>query len=183
MYYSYYPSNYVIFLNDHDKELYLALLKKAGCSEDVIAHSIAVSSLAEEIGVKLLSKGIDLDIELIIKGALLHDVGRAVTHDVTHVIEGVKLAENFSLEPEVIGIIKTHVGAGITFKEARQLGFPLGTYVPQTIEQKIVAHADNLVKGNKRISLQTRIEHMKKENMSDYIIKRIVRLASEIENY
>ena len=51
--------------------------------------------------------------------------------------------------------------------------------MPQTLEEKIVAHADNLVKGSKVISIEERM--MRIPDLSTRSKKRIWRLAMEVE--
>ena len=62
-------------------------------------------------------------------------------------MEGVKIARRLGLPEKVVSIIERHAGAGIDEREAEKLGLPLKDYTPQTIEEEIVAHADNLT-GN-----------------------------------
>jgi HD superfamily phosphodiesterase len=59
-----------------------------------------------------------------------------------------KIAMERNLPVEVVRIIQRHLGAGLTEKEAELLGFPPGNYMPETLEEKIVTHADNLVDEN-----------------------------------
>lgn len=58
------------------KNLCLELLAAAGTPEHVIRHSIAVAKEAERIGTALTESGINLDVDLIVRSALLHDVAR-----------------------------------------------------------------------------------------------------------
>ena len=53
-------------------------------------------------------------------------------------------------------IVERHIGAGITADEAGRLGLPFRDYIPATLEQKVVSHADNLIAAYKR---QTSAEH------------------------
>lgn len=58
------------------KDLCLELIAAAGTPEHVIKHSKAVAKEAERIGIALAESGLNLDIDLIINSALLHDVAR-----------------------------------------------------------------------------------------------------------
>lgn len=157
----------------------LKILKDAGCSKDVIEHCIFVSELATEIARKHPSGP---DIELVEIGALLHDLGRSRTHGITHAIEGAAIAERLGLGPLITNIIKRHIGAGICPEEAREFGLPEDDYIPRTLEEKIVAHADNLVSGTRRIGLEERIAQMKKKNINADAIMRVRLLADELDN-
>jgi uncharacterized protein (TIGR00295 family) len=64
-----------------------------------------------------------------------------------HVAESAHIARERGLPDELVRIIERHVAAGLTQKEAAGLGLPDGNYMPETLEEKIVCHADNLVKG------------------------------------
>jgi uncharacterized protein len=147
----------------------------------VIEHCKEVASLAVEIAGKIKEAGHEVDSELVEVGALLHDFGRCRTHEITHAVEGFKLAESRGVEPEVSEIIRRHIGAGISKAEARQLGLPEDDYFPRSLEEKIVSHADNLVKGTKRITKDERIALMRKKEVSEQVILRIKSLADEIE--
>lgn len=57
-------------------DLCLELLAVAGTPEHVIRHSKAVAKEAERIAKALIKNGIDLDIDLIRRASLLHDVAR-----------------------------------------------------------------------------------------------------------
>ncbi len=120
------------------------LLIRAGCSPRVIRHCCTVRALAMEIAARC-----DADVELVSAGAMLHDIGRARTHRIDHMVAGANIARDLGLSEEIVGIIESHVGAGIDAAEAKNLGLPERDYVPHTLEARIVAHADNLV-GNDR---------------------------------
>ncbi|SFM22808.1 TIGR00295 family protein [Methanolobus profundi] len=161
----------------------LDLLRSSGCSEKVIAHCVAVADLALDISRKLIDNGRDVNIGLVEVGGLLHDLGRAKSHGIDHAVVGVSIARENNVDPEIIEIIKRHIGAGITKDDARVLGLPDDDYMPITLEQKIVAHADNLVMGTERISLDRRIMKMQKKDLDLASIERVKALAEEIGIY
>jgi uncharacterized protein len=99
-----------------------------------------------------------LDRDLILAGALLHDIGRSVTHDITHAVEGVRIAQRLGLPRPIIDIIQRHIGAGLTKEEAGALGLPPGDYIPLTREEKLVSYADNLVSGTRVDSYELTVE-------------------------
>lgn len=141
---------------------YKKILEKEGCSKAVIRHCEMVKELAINIAKKIEKNGIKLDFDAIGGGALLHDVGRAKTHGIMHIIEGVKIAKKYGLPEKIINIIKHHAGAGIDEEEAIKLGLPKDDYSPKTIEEMIVAHADNLV-GYKYRKLEDAIKEFKRK--------------------
>lgn len=162
------------------RETALKILEDSGCSKKVIDHCIAVSGLAADIARKLSSKGKQPDLELVEIGGLLHDVGRARTHGIGHAVEGAAIARELGLEDKLVEVIKRHIGAGITLEEALELGLPEDDYMPRTIEEKIVAHADNLIVGTRRISLEERIARMTEKDINIESINRVRALANEI---
>ncbi len=158
----------------------LRILEDAGCSRNVIEHCISVSDLAVDIARKLSLKGKQSDIELIEMGGLLHDLGRSRTHGIAHAVAGAVIARELELDERLVQIIKRHIGAGISAEEAVTLGLPEDDYMPRTIEEKIVAHADNLIVGTRRITIEERISLMKEKNINIESIKRVRALANEI---
>jgi uncharacterized protein (TIGR00295 family) len=128
-----------------DEEEAVLLLEKVGCDRKVIEHCKAVQFFASKIAERLIKNGIEVDTQLVRIGALLHDIGRARSHRVDHGVMGGRMAREMQLGEEVARIIERHVGAGIPAAEAEVLGLPAKDYIPETIEEKIVAHADNMV--------------------------------------
>lgn len=161
----------------------IRLLEESGCAPNVIEHCKKVASLAVEIAKKAKAAGQNVNLELVEVGALLHDSGRCRTHDITHAVEGFKLAKSKGVEPEVVEIIKRHIGAGISKEEAKMLGLPEDDYFPRSLEEKIVAHADNLVKRTKRITIQERIKLMRKKNIPEHVVQRVKKLAEEVDEF
>jgi len=159
----------------------IRLLEEAGCTPNVIEHCKEVASLAVEIAAKAKAAGNSVNLELVEVGALLHDFGRCRTHGISHAVEGFKLAQSKGVEPEVAEIIKRHIGAGVSKEEAKELGLPEDDYFPRSREEKIVAHADNLVKGTKRITINERLELMNKKNIPEHAVQRVKKLAEEVE--
>jgi len=127
----------------------LDLLTKSGCDELVLRHCQAVEELALRIA--RLTKGNE---ELVSVGALLHDIGRGRTHGIDHAVEGAKMARELGLCESVVLIIERHIGAGLSKDEAQKNGLPERDYVPRTLEEKIVSHADNLIEDNKKRKLR-----------------------------
>jgi uncharacterized protein len=117
-----------------------------------------------ETASKLEEKGLKINIELVEAGALLHDLGRSKNHTVDHAIIGAQIAQSIGLPDAVVRIIKRHVGAGITEKEAQLLGWPKDIYTPKTLEEKVVSYADKLINHAKKVPIETEIRRLQKEN-------------------
>ncbi len=121
----------------------IEILKEAGCTKRVIIHCCTVRTVAEQ-----MIKRIDCDKDLVIAGAMLHDIGRAVDHSVMHANVGADMAAELGLPNELVNIIRKHTGAGLDQEDVEEMGLPPGDYMPSTIEEKIVAHSDNMVSDN-----------------------------------
>lgn len=152
----------------------LEMLRESGCSEDVIAHCEAVCHVALKIGKKCRAR-----MALVQAGALLHDIGRSRTHSILHAVEGARIAEEIGLSKEIVGIIENHIGAGIPKEEAEALGLPPKDFIPTTLEEKVVAHADNLVDGDVRVSARHAVSDLVRRGLSEGA-KRVVDLHEEL---
>ena len=141
----------------------LKLLSKSGCSKGVVAHCKAVTALATQIAEVCEKKGLNVDLKLVELGALLHDIGRSKTHGVDHVIRGAEIARSLNLPESVVSIIERHAGGGITHGEAKKLGWPIKSYVPNTLEEKIVTYADKLIEGRRRVSVNRTVKKLSRE--------------------
>lgn len=133
------------------------LLGELKSSPYLIKHSQAVLQKSQEI-----SADLDVDLETVCTGALLHDVGRLKTQGIRHAIEGAQLLKQHGFPREIVRIAEVHIGAGIPREEAHLMGLPRKDYLPLTLEEKIVAHADNLIHGTKEVSLEFVIKKWEK---------------------
>jgi uncharacterized protein len=152
------------------------LLKKAGCNERVIRHCLVVAEVALEI-----AKGKKVSEELILKGALLHDIGRSSSNGIDHGYIGGEIAKKFGVEDKVVRIIQRHLGAGLTAEEAKKYGMPEIDLIPETREEKIVAYADKLVDNDKIVSIEETIKQYEKKLGKNYpAIERLKKLHEEV---
>jgi uncharacterized protein len=124
------------------------LLRKAGCSERVIAHCRAVCTVA----LSYSESGI-VDRELVREGAMLHDIGRCRSHSITHAQEGADILRRKGIREDVVRVAERHIGAGLTADECSLLGLLPRDCMPQSIEEQIVGNADNLVQGQREASI------------------------------
>ena len=134
------------------------ILVAAGCSPDVVAHCMTVSRMAQTIAARMTRT---VDLNLIRRGGLFHDIGRARTHGIGHALAGVEIARGLGFPEELTRIIERHIGAGITAAEARRLGLPEKDYMPQTPEEKIVSYADNLISGVREMPFYEALDRFK----------------------
>jgi uncharacterized protein len=153
------------------------ILWEAGCSRRVIAHGHTVREVALSYAD---SSGI-ADRDLINAGALLHDIGRGVTHSIQHAQAGADHCRELGLPEAVALVVERHTGAGLTADECTLLHLLPRSCVPETIEEKIVAGADNLVKGRNEITIAERLESARL--LDRKVKRRIYRLWLETEQF
>lgn len=157
-----------------DRDECLRLLREHGCDEEVVRHCKAVSELAVKI-----ARRCGADVRLVEAGGLLHDIGRCRTHSMAHAVEGARIASALGLPEPLVRIIERHIGAGLSPEEAVRLGLPKKDYTPVTLEEKIVAHADNLVSGARRTGIEEAVSDLVRKGEHEAALK-VLRLHEEL---
>lgn len=127
--------------------------KNSQSYEILIKHSKQVAKKALEIAKAIPELNPDLD--LICKGAMLHDIGICKTKFgnyfpennepyVKHIIFGFEILMQEGLEKEA-KIAAHHLGSGLTKEDVilQKLPLPIKDYMPETVEEEIVCLADN----------------------------------------
>jgi uncharacterized protein len=152
------------------------LLSRAGCNRSVIAHAKAVTDLALRFAENPL-----VNRELVLAGAMLHDIGRGVTHGIDHAQQGAALARSLALDERIVSIIERHIGAGLTADECSLEGLIPRDCVPKTVEEKIVANADNLVHGTRPGTIEGTMEGALR--LKRRVRRRMYRLYLEMETF
>ncbi|WP_414469597.1 TIGR00295 family protein [Methanobacterium sp. ACI-7] len=159
---------------------YFQIFKNLNCPPYLIEHCIAVCKKANQ-----LSSNFDsINIELVKTGAMLHDIGRCKTDNIDHAIVGAEILKELGFSTEVSSIALRHIGAGIPKEEAEILGLPPKDYMPITLEEKIVAHADNLIHWNKEVDVDFVIKKWKNRLGKNHpSIERLIKLHHEIVGF
>lgn len=158
----------------------ISILKEMNCPDWVISHSKAVNLKAISLS-KNLSNKFDIDMDLVREGALVHDIGRCMTDGIYHAVVGAEILKSEEYPLEIIKIVERHIGAGIPKEEAIEMGLPAKDFIPQTLEEKIVAHADNLLHGDQEVDINFVIEKWSSRMGKDHpSIERLIRLHQEI---
>lgn len=145
--------------------------------EHILVVTKVATDIAEKIGLE--NKGR----KLVLAGALLHDIGRGVTHGMDHAVEGAKILRRDGFDERILRIVERHIGAGLTAREAKNFGLPEKDYIPETVEEKIVALADNLVSNKRILNKKEYIETVKEKfSHQPEVMERHLRLLKEFED-
>jgi uncharacterized protein len=162
----------------------IKILQESGCSTNVVRHCKAVANLAIQIAEKCANNGVHVDIDLVQIGALLHDIGRSKTHGVNHPIAGAEIVRSLGLLDSLVHIVERHLGGGISAKEAREFGWPEGTYIPETLEEKIVSYADKLIEGERQVPIEKTVRKLEERLGTDNpSVRRVLDLHEEMSKF
>jgi uncharacterized protein (TIGR00295 family) len=137
--------------------------------------------IVTDLAMKIAKYFPDADLALLEAGALLHDLGRSKSHGVDHAVVGANLARDLGFADDVVRIIERHIAAGIPVADAEALGLPERDYTPVTIEERIVAHADNLIEDNKRCTIKRSVEILNSKGLPE-VAERIRQLHLELSS-
>jgi uncharacterized protein len=120
----------------------IALLRQTGVSEEDLAHSVKVAEKALEIASRINK---NLDMELVGRGALFHDIGKAQTHEIEHGMLGAEMGATLGLPSAITAVMEKHIRGGLSAEEAVELGLPVKDYTLSALEERIIIYADRLV--------------------------------------
>jgi uncharacterized protein len=162
-----------------NREQAIKLLIENNCPPTVINHCQVVADFASEIAHKMRARGLQVNLELVEAGAILHDIGRSKTHKIDHSLVGSQIAKKLGLPQEVVDIVKRHAGAGITDQEAAWLGWPKDVYIPQTWEEKIVCYADKRIDHGKVVPIENEIDRLRDKGLVE-AAERVRKLHNDI---
>jgi uncharacterized protein len=127
----------------------LSIMRKNGMPPHIQRHSLVVANIALVVGGQLHARGIQLDLNLLVAGGLLHDIAKAhcLNTGQNHAMVGGTMVREMGypmLEPIVAEHIRIH---------PEDLEFPLS-------ESLLVNYADKRVKHDQVVSLEERFRDL-----------------------
>lgn len=195
-----------------DRRALYELHKKYAPTEELLnlvwPHSLIVWNIAKEI----INAHPELlfDRELVASACLLHDIGtyfvepckchpelrkRNTEPYIKHGVIGADIVRKELLGKKMAKIIERHIGVGISKEEiiTKNLPLPLKNFIPETIEEKLVAYADNFhskkPKFNTYEEMEKQLEKYGKENVARleeyrglFGIPRVTKIPDYYEN-
>ena len=117
-----------------------------------------------------------IDLHYLWSVALLHDIGRYVTHDpIMHGVEGYNLLMKLGHAREAF-VCASHILCGLEASEAVQFGLPAHDFIPRTIEQRIVPLVDLMMEGARPTTLARRFSSLRKRYVENsFLMERLDR--------
>ena len=116
----------------------MRILGRYELPDGVIEHSVKVAEVARFIAMRLIKRGEDVNLEQVVAGALLHDVGKSARHmrrgARNHAEASAEIVQAEGL-PELTGIVARHILDSI---------ISVDDY-PRNWEEKVVFYADKIV--------------------------------------
>jgi putative nucleotidyltransferase with HDIG domain len=151
------------------------LMKQYEMLDNIRAHSMVVEKIATVIARGLRDAGVDISLEKITAGALMHDIGKTICFNTggDHAALGEEICLQHKLD-EIADIVSEHVS--------------LKSYAPDLAisEKEIVYYADKRVNHDEVVALEERLEYLfiSYGNNEEYrlrLIKENMDLCREVE--
>jgi len=151
------------------------LLAEYGKGAAWVKHCLAVAETASRLACALESR-YSIDRNFLWSAALLHDIGRSVTHDpIMHGVEGYKLLLKLGHEEEAF-VCASHILFGLEASEALQFGLPVHDFIPRTIEERLVPLVDLMMEGARPTPLDRRFSSLRKRYIGNsFLMARLDR--------
>jgi putative nucleotidyltransferase with HDIG domain len=134
-------------------------------------HSIAVSEIAKPVAEALLDNGVGVDVDYVVIGALLHDIGRGVDCGTLHGWEGYRMLQDTPFR-RYAGPCVTHWLKGRSHETITEEGdlppelvseiLSSGNFKELPLEDKIICVADAMAKSDEIVTIEDRYADARK---------------------
>jgi len=123
----------------------LELLRGQGVGDKGLRHALQVARVALWLAASLDgAKAVPVDLDLLRRGALLHDLGKVRDTGNLHGVVGAQLGRELGLPEPVLACIEKHVRHGVPLDQAEALGLPRRDYSFTRLEERLVSYADKI---------------------------------------
>jgi len=162
----------------------LAIIEEHHVPPHIVKHSLATAKLAVFLAQRLKEKGITVDVNLVDRACLLHDIVRicnikeldysrfeqSVTAEDKAIWRQLRaIYEGVPHEYAACDILKDkYPGLALTIKKHRYIGILNENEKPNTREEKLVYYADMRVMHDKIVPLEERLTEAHKRNVHFY---------------
>ena len=127
----------------------IGMLKELGMPDNIFRHTMQVNKIAVFIAEKMRGDGVKVNVDLVDRASLLHDIDKHLTlSNGRHGTEGKKMLEEKGL-PELAEFCVTHL-----YTRILSSSFP-------SLEHEIVYYADKRVNHDKIVSLDERFKYLR----------------------
>ena len=144
--------------------------------ENIRAHTIVVAGIAELIGKRLRDAGMNISIDLVVAGAMMHDIGKTPCLNTRerHDLKGKEICLNHGYH-EIAEIVGEHVilKNGVPFTDLT--------------EKELVFYADKRVNHDRIVPLEERLAYVlerygRNDERRFYLIRKNFEICRAIEN-
>lgn len=126
----------------------LEWLKEVKMPQNIVEHSLAVNRVAVFLAKRINQNKIQLDVDLVDRGSLVHDIDKHLTFENgLHGMVGKKFLEDKGF-PQLGLFCITH-----------NLNYVLENEFP-SLEHKVIYYSDKRVKGNKIVTIEERLGYI-----------------------
>ena len=146
-------------------------------------HCFAVADAAEGVG-SALEPHRTIDLGFLWPAALLHDIGRYVTHDpIRHGVAGYDLLMRLGCGPEA-HVCASHILFGLEACEAALFGLPARAFIPRAIEERIIPLIDFLIEYDRPTTLDLRFSSLRRRNAGNgFFLNRLGRAQERAQAF
>jgi len=163
----------------------IKLLKEHAPNKSVYSKVLKHSQTVQKAALQIFDKIKQGDRNFIKIACLLHDIGRLYyppgsKDSIQHGVKGGEILRQLGYE-RFARVCERHIGVGISLIDIEQqkLPLPCRDFMPETVEEKIICYADNLIFGTRKGKVEEVVERYNKELGKEYG-QRFRKLHSDI---